>query len=232
MFVLIVLTVITLCNCETTGFTDELAREYMFVMSAAAYSDKPGECMKKFKNATVYNQTYAECTGNCSGFTAVMHEKQAIVLSFRYVGTTDMQQLFAEIKESTFKEWVGFYLMGDYGIVIMTRNYSNWTHGGRVSKYFHDAFLSLWNGGMEKDFKNLTTYYQYYEIWVTGHSRGGALATLAASVVDGQHNQTNVKLVTFGQPRVGDEKFAEEHHKMVKLHHWPDVSTNSSLSEA
>ncbi|KAK6740390.1 hypothetical protein RB195_008696 [Necator americanus] len=195
MFVLIVLTVITLCNCETTGYTDELAREYMFVMSAAAYSDKPGECMKKFKNATVYNQTYAKCTGKCSGFTAVMHEKQAIVLSFR--GTTDMQQLFAEIMESTFKEW------------------SNWTHGGRVSKYFHDAFLSLWNGGIEKDFKNLTTYYQNYEIWVTGRSLGGALATLAASVVAGQHNQTNVKLVTFGQPRVGDEKFAEEHHKMV-----------------
>ncbi|KAK6740410.1 hypothetical protein RB195_008709 [Necator americanus] len=207
MIVLLGFILIALCSCEGSNYTDEFARKYMYILSAAAYSDAPSKCMERFENATVHNQTYANCTGNCSGFTAVIHEKKAIVLSFR--GTTDMQQLFAEIKDSTFKEW------------------SNWTHGGRVSKYFSDAFLSLWEGGMEKDFENLTTYYQNYEIWVTGHSLGGALATLAASVVAGKHNRTNVKLVTFGQPRVGDETFAKKHNEMVnfsyRVIYWSDV---------
>ncbi|ETN81548.1 triacylglycerol lipase [Necator americanus] len=207
MIVLLGFILIGLCSCEGSNYTDEFARKYMFVLSAAAYSNSPRECVKKLKNSTFHNQTFAACKGNCSGFTAVIHEERAIVLSFR--GTTDMKQLFAEITDSTFKEW------------------ENWTYGGNVSKYFYDAFTSLWNGGMESDFEILKKQYSEYEVWITGHSLGGALATLAASMVAGKHNRTTVKLVTFGQPRVGDQKFADEHHKMVKFSYrviyWSDV---------
>ena len=48
------------------------------------------------------------------------------------------------------------------------------------------------------------------EIFVTGHSLGGALAVLAA--VDIKHNispNTKVTLYTYGQPRVGNDEFSD-----------------------
>ncbi|KAK6740401.1 hypothetical protein RB195_008703 [Necator americanus] len=208
MIVLLGLMVIAICSCKGTNYTDEFARKYMFVLSAAAYSDSPSQCVEKIKNSTFYKQYYANCTGgNCSAFTAVVNDKRAIVLSFR--GTTEIRQLFGEVRESTFKHW------------------SNWTYGGKVSKYFYEAFLNLWNGGMKEDFENLTKIHNGYEVWVTGHSLGGALATLAASMVAGNYNGTTVKLLTFGQPRVGDENFAKKHDEMVKFSYrviyWSDI---------
>ncbi|EYB84297.1 hypothetical protein Y032_0320g2411 [Ancylostoma ceylanicum] len=47
---------------------------------------------------------------------------------------------------------------------------------------------------------------------ISGHSLGGALATLAASNLVQLRvlaNADKVKLVTFGQPRVGDQAFAK-----------------------
>lgn len=43
-------------------------------------------------------------------------------------------------------------------------------------------------------------------IWITGHSQGGALATLATAQLQ-FWNQSINGLYTFGQPRVGDEMF-------------------------
>ncbi|MCA9268999.1 MAG: lipase family protein [Planctomycetales bacterium] len=42
-------------------------------------------------------------------------------------------------------------------------------------------------------------------LWLTGHSLGGALATIAAAELHGHANIAGV--ATFGQPRVGDEDF-------------------------
>lgn len=52
---------------------------------------------------------------------------------------------------------------------------------------------------------------------MTGHSLGGAIASLAASYMVGTKlvNQTMVKLLTFGQPRVGDWEFADMHDEQV-----------------
>jgi len=50
-------------------------------------------------------------------------------------------------------------------------------------------------------------------IWITGHSLGGALATLAASQLRFNANLPVQGLYTFGQPRVGDREFT----KFLKL---------------
>jgi hypothetical protein len=47
------------------------------------------------------------------------------------------------------------------------------------------------------------------QFWVTGHSLGGALATLAATSLDYQGFQVS-GLYTFGQPRVGDWQFTRQ----------------------
>lgn len=48
-----------------------------------------------------------------------------------------------------------------------------------------------------------------YSIVVTGHSLGGAIASLCALSLQGTYPDANLKLYTFGQPRTGDADFAQ-----------------------
>jgi len=59
-----------------------------------------------------------------------------------------------------------------------------------------------------------------WRIWVTGHSLGGALATLcalelAASVEAGKRRGLDVCMVNFGSPRVGNAAFVELYNSLV-----------------
>ncbi|RCN40805.1 triacylglycerol lipase, partial [Ancylostoma caninum] len=86
-----------------------------------------------------------------------------------------------------------------------------WIAGGYVSKYFYNAFNAVWNGGLKEKFEQVLKTHPLYGVWVTGHSLGGSMASLAAShiVANGYVSASNVKLVTFGQPRTGDVDFAK-----------------------
>jgi len=78
--------------------------------------------------------------------------------------------------------------------------------------------------------------YPHYELWFTGHSLGGALAALAmAEVSSGStaiwNPQRRMRLITFGQPRVGDEDWAnamdsllpESQNRTYRVTHKRDV---------
>uniref|UniRef100_A0A183CC27 Lipase_3 domain-containing protein n=1 Tax=Globodera pallida TaxID=36090 RepID=A0A183CC27_GLOPA len=56
-----------------------------------------------------------------------------------------------------------------------------------------------------------------FNVTFTGHSLGGALASLAAarSVVEGFKRSDQLRLYTFGQPRVGNSAFASKHKELV-----------------
>jgi hypothetical protein len=70
-----------------------------------------------------------------------------------------------------------------------------WAHGGRVHEGFARALDKVWEDvEAELDRIDVPTF-------VTGHSLGGALATLAAA------RRSFVASYTFGAPRVGDEAF-------------------------
>ncbi|KHJ93876.1 triacylglycerol lipase [Oesophagostomum dentatum] len=68
-----------------------------------------------------------------------------------------------------------------------------------------------------------------HPLQVTGHSLGGALASLAASLILKFNIATpqQVKLVTFGQPRTGDEEFSNVQDQMClycfRVTHWNDM---------
>ena len=68
---------------------------------------------------------------------------------------------------------------------------------GRVHSGFADALQRIWSF-VGVALQDLTT-----PVWCTGHSLGGALATLAASRAEVE------KLITFGSPRVGDAAFRD-----------------------
>jgi len=80
---------------------------------------------------------------------------------------------------------------------------------GFVHTGFYHALLSVWEM-VEMRLHKLRDNNQ--SVWITGHSLGGALATLAAAqlVFSQQSMLIPVNGVyTFGQPRVGDFQFAE-----------------------
>ena len=54
------------------------------------------------------------------------------------------------------------------------------------------------------------------EIIITGHSLGGALATLCAYDVANNFKDSAIKCVTFASPRVGNKKFAKTFNKRFK----------------
>ncbi|PIO53507.1 hypothetical protein TELCIR_25157, partial [Teladorsagia circumcincta] len=86
-------------------YSDSLARNVMYPLSAAAYSDQPRECLSRlFPNSTLQRQVTVKCdvfkADLCSGFIAVLHNQKAIALSFR--GTTTLQRLLQEINKTVF----------------------------------------------------------------------------------------------------------------------------------
>ncbi len=78
----------------------------------------------------------------------------------------------------------------------------------------HRGFQNAWTSVREKVFEQIDRWKQsekIREIWVTGHSLGGALATLAATQLKENETEKDIKykLCTFGSPRVGNGKFVD-----------------------
>ena len=77
-----------------------------------------------------------------------------------------------------------------------------WEQGGKVHRGFKGALDEVWD---ELEEHILYLQKNNRKIWMTGHSLGAALATLAAD------RYGNVQgLYTYGSPRVGDQNFKED----------------------
>ena len=61
--------------------------------------------------------------------------------------------------------------------------------------------------------------YSSYKVWVTGHSLGGAIASLASTIIlhESRTSKANLYMYTFGQPRVGDYNYALAHDRLVPI---------------
>lgn len=77
--------------------------------------------------------------------------------------------------------------------------------GGKVHRGFTFALYSV----LQQIIAGLTVLRDNYQpLLITGHSLGGALATLATIVLD-EMNYPVQRVYTFGSPRVGDQTFAQ-----------------------
>ncbi|GMR55774.1 hypothetical protein PMAYCL1PPCAC_25969 [Pristionchus mayeri] len=168
----------------TADFDDSLARNLMMPISGAAYSDSPQQCLdKKMAGAKVSKQVTVKCDGfrdKCSAFTFVDEQRKVIGISFR--GSANAAQLITDMAETGFEKKVDF------------------KDGGQVSKYFNDAFLDVWDGGLGADLSYLIMTYNGYDMWITGHSLGGALASLASAHIVSLdwYDANRIFLYTFG----------------------------------
>ena len=118
-------------------------------------------------------------------------------------------------------QWFAGYSETLKGIVLSFRgssNIPNWITNLSVGKanygkcsgcQVHSGFLAAWNGikaAVHSAIQGLKALHRDAPIFITGHSLGGAMATLAAPDVKesfGIHD-----LYTYGEPRVGNPEFS------------------------
>ena len=81
--------------------------------------------------------------------------------------------------------------------------------GGKVHKGFLEGLEEIWNGpqGLETFLDEITTATPSRPLWITGHSLGGALATLCFA-----RTPQAKGLYVYGAPRVGDQDFVDTIH--------------------
>jgi predicted lipase len=148
-------------------------------LADAAYADAPMTDSSFQKTAFTEAATFSSALTNTHGFIAA--NAQNVVVAFR--GTAQIQ------------DWLT-------NLAVAMR----WDAelGGNVHKGFAGALDSVWN-----QIQSLLNQLEDADqtIWVTGHSLGGALATLAAKRMAPPFKP--FAIYTYGQPRVGDLAFSK-----------------------
>ncbi|KAH7715981.1 class 3 lipase protein [Aphelenchoides avenae] len=203
--------------CGKFPYDEDFARNKMMPLSAAAYNVDPADCFRhRLPNVKLHRSYSVHCdtssvtwrNDTCFAYSAVSQADKAIIFAFR--GSKSDMQIVHEVEAVVLYGQVRFYNMGS------------------VSKYFFDAFNNLWQAGMHSDLLQLRKQYPDYQIWVTGHSLGAALASLAAAAISNTVGVSNdLRFVSFGQPRVGNIYYALAHDYAVpysfRLVHAKDI---------
>lgn len=178
---------------------DPVLAEMALDFAAAAYADDPTDCLKKH-GAQLVEKIRAPCDyvkDECWVYLAKNDEW--IIFAAR--GTRTKLQLILELLES------------------MTEPKHTFPSGGSVQHYFYTAVKAVWKVGFGKKLRQLKTENPRARLLFTGHSLGGALASLASSLFAFQHKDlvstSDIFLITFGQPRVGNQDYAIGHDALV-----------------
>lgn len=116
-------------------------------------------------------------TFNAQGSQAVLIKtNEFVVLSFRGTEPTELKDIKSDAN------------------AVLTRCVTE----GRVHSGFHDAYNLI-----EMDINKSLEQFKELPLFITGHSLGGALATIAAKRIN--HKGGNAACYTFGSPRVSDD---------------------------
>ncbi len=98
---------------------------------------------------------------------------------------------------------------------------------GKVHSGFYTSLVKVWN-----EIKETITQQRANKpksLWFTGHSLGGALATLAAAQLYNEDYPVD-GLYTFGQPRTGDQTFARNFDLEFKPYAFRFVNNNDTVT--
>jgi len=97
---------------------------------------------------------------------------------------------------------------------------------GRVHKGYNRALFNGMYGQIEKLVRNTleTRYSGYsrnnYDIYVTGHGSGGAMSVLTGAMLAKNLVNSEVSVITFGQPRLGNKDFTQWTNSLSNFALW------------
>ncbi|CAI5451051.1 unnamed protein product [Caenorhabditis angaria] len=194
-------------NISDVKFDEKFMRNIVTPMIAATHSpdnqklrDSLETCFNSDLEIVNTYEIFCDETNitTCFGYTAKLKSENALVLVFR--GTTTLFQLI--------DEGISFFLHRKVKFEITK---------GVVDGYYLNAFNKIWENGMRDDFEKIYEENPNIKFWFFGHSLGGGLASIASSFVTKVYNlkTDQVKLVTFGMPRIGDIDLAIAHDQLV-----------------
>lgn len=101
------------------------------------------------------------------------------------------------------------------------------SHFGKVHKGFESAFLEIWED-IQSTIKEFRGESDKQSIWLTGHSLGGALATLAGMYLHIKDIKVN-GLYSFGSPKIGNQNFVDKFDKIFKDKYFRFVNNNDGV---
>ncbi|PZD94686.1 lipase family protein [Paenibacillus sambharensis] len=141
--------------------------------------------------AAIKGKTYGDLEG-CFGF--VLESADKVIVAFR--GTITVSDWIADLDAKQ----VRYRPVRDGGL----------THAG---------FTAIYMSMREQLKKSLAPLMDGRQLYVTGHSLGGALAVLAAPDIAGQTSGRPPVIYTFGAPRTGDPAFARMFNRTITHMH-------------
>ena len=163
----------------------------MAILSGLAYKE-PSEVDKKFRKHGFYNTKYCDKKG--AQCYVVWNDTDAVIC-FRGTEPKEMSDIKADLNAIQRK---GLHNTGD-------------VHSG-----FQGEINKIWDLILEK-----VNELKDHKIYVTGHSLGGAMATICAKRLQ-EENITVQCLYTYGSPRVGDRRWV----KSLQIPHYRFQNNN------
>lgn len=123
-----------------------------------------------------------------------------------------------------------------YVIFRGSESLTDWYHDFIVSKVCLDevsnvkvhkgGYLQLHEDGVYTDIKNAVLElssdpeYKDYQVYVTGHSLGGMLATLFTYILAKQETHLDIVCISFASPRVGNKGFRRDFDSLENVTHF------------
>lgn len=190
-------------------------KNIMWAASKLAFSIVDGKLPEDYK--TIIDYTYEDISGNC------YHIAEFTGDVYSYTG--GVESIHAGLVGIS-KAGIIVALRGTDGNDTETGNFLDWLNNflavqmpfapygpGNVHMGFFNAVLSIKDPLIAKTRELLQLAQSSGEtpvIYVTGHSKGGAMAPLMAKILEQQING-QISVISFGAPRSGDEIFRKHY---------------------
>ena len=203
IFLLLCLIIFNFSVASAEKMDSEREKFICALSSAAAYQDETGELSGKFLNSRGWEIekviNYSPKVNVKIHIMSRVESDGEITEVLFITGTEDIKDAEVDMKMDPVP-----FNDGDKNILV---------HRG--FKTYADAALS--EGNLEYVVEYINTH-PHEKFYITGHSLGGAVATvIAARLADAGADMQNVKVVTFGAPAVGNKYFAEKYKDKIHL---------------
>ena len=145
---------------------------------------------------SISNMECATCSTDNEYQRLIKQDNELIIIGYNTIYKT----IFASFRGSVnIQNWI------DNIHVSQIQPYNNTDIS--VEKGFYNLFTNL-KDDVIKEIQDVSKKYNTRELLITGHSLGGALSTLLTfEMLYVENTNMNIKLITFGSPRVGNEYF-------------------------